>query len=209
MPFQNRVDPYSKLHADNSRGTWLGNRGILHNEEKKVTSPYKGKMWITCRLDLKGVKRPIFSQGSYSELFFLDEATAFSAGHRPCGECRRDRYNEFKSAWLGANPDLTSSSSPSIGEIDKCLHSQRVAPGFTKVTYAAALGSLPPGTFIELGGIPQLLWRGKLRPWSFSGYGAASSQPPDDRLVTVLTPVSFVRMFASGFQPQVHASAFC
>lgn len=208
MPLQNRVDPYSKLHAVDSRGVWLGNRGILHNEEKKVTSPYKGKMWITCRLQFKGVKRPIFSPGSYSELFFLDEATAFSAGHRPCAECRRDRYNEFKSAWLSANPNLASSITPPITEVDKCLHAERVATGGAKVTYAAVLQTLPSGTFIELSGKPHLLWRGRLRPWTFAGYDVPPATPPGDTVVAVLTPASIVRMFASGFLPQVHESAF-
>jgi hypothetical protein len=114
MPLQNRVDPWGRLVALNLRGTWLGNRGILHNEKKKIIAPWRHKAWVTCQLEFKGRKRQIFSPGSYSELFFLDEVTAFAAGHRPCAECRRDRYNEFKAAWLAMN--LPGSSVPVNGE---------------------------------------------------------------------------------------------
>src|SRR5262245_6877749 len=94
-PKQNRVDPFGRLHAVEARGTWMGNRGVLHNERGQVVAQWRLKRWITCTLSFKNRWRPVFTPRRYSELFFLDEATAFSAGHRPCAECRRERYNEF------------------------------------------------------------------------------------------------------------------
>jgi hypothetical protein len=38
MPLQNRVDPWGKLIAVNARGSFLGNRGILHNDQKNYLS---------------------------------------------------------------------------------------------------------------------------------------------------------------------------
>ena len=110
MPLQNRVDPYGKLHAIAARGAWMGNRGILHDDEKRIVAPWRLKRWITCALTFRGRKRQVFAPHRYSELFFLDEATSFAAGHRPCAECRRERYNEFRAAWFEANQAAISAS---------------------------------------------------------------------------------------------------
>ena len=92
MSLQNRVDPWGALNAFSARGAWLGNRGILHNEHQQVVVQWRGKAWITCLLDFKGRANTVFAPGAYSQLFFLDEASAFAAGHRPCAECRRHRF---------------------------------------------------------------------------------------------------------------------
>lgn len=207
MPLQNRVDPWGRLHAVSARGTLLGNRGVLHNARKEVIANSARKGWVTCRLEFEGRRREVFSAGSYSELFFLDEATAFSAGHRPCAECRRARYNEFKSAWVKANPGLVRSANPPITEIDKVMHAERARRGGDKVTFEAPLADLPPGTFIELAGEALLVWGGSLLRWTFAGYAGFSpvSAPMDP--VCVLTPRSLVQMFRSGFVPSVHTSA--
>ena len=97
--FQNRVDPWGAFHAVSNRGTLMGNRGILHNAEQVIVSRWKSKRWLTCALHFKVIRRQVFSPGNYSELFFLDEATAFAAGHRPCNDCRRDRLKDFREAW--------------------------------------------------------------------------------------------------------------
>src|SRR5215470_3717828 len=99
MPLQNRVDPYGRLHAVAARGAWMGNRGVLHDADKRVVAPWRLRRWITCALVYKDRRRAVFSPRRYSELFFLDEATSLSARHRPCAECRRGRYEEFRSAW--------------------------------------------------------------------------------------------------------------
>lgn len=204
MPLQNRVDPWGNLIAVNARGAWLGNRGILHNENREIVVPWRHKAWVTCQLEFKGRTRTIFGRDNYSELFFLDEATALSAGHRPCAECRRTRYNEFKAAWLTSKPGL---SAVSAGEIDKVLHSERAARGGVKVTSQKTFGGLPDGTFIERNGDACLIWSGKLRKWSPQGYVGSAPLPEENALVVVLTPCSTVEVINEGFVPEVHETA--
>ena len=207
MPLQNRVDPYGRLHAVEARGAWMGNRGILHDDEKRLVVPWRLKRWITCVLIFKGRKRQVFTPHRYSELFFLDEATSFAAGHRPCAECRRERYNEFRAAWIEVNADHDAAEEVGADEIDKTLHAERAIRGGGKKTWQAQLAELPQGTFIEHQGRPHLIWLGKLRPWTFSGYGGPVPLGAAAVEVIVLTPQSIVRVFESGFTPQVHASA--
>jgi len=205
LPLQNRVDPYGTLHAVAARGAWMGNRGVLHDESKRIVALWRLKRWITCALKFKDRHRLVFAPRRWSELFFLDEATAFAAGHRPCGECQHDRLNEFRAAWMSVNADLLASSASRIDEIDKVLHIERIARCGGKQTYLAQLDTLPSGTFVEYRHAPHLLWNGSLRPWSFNGYGAPTKAHANE--VVVLTPKSIVRVFQSGLLPQVHASA--
>lgn len=206
MPLQNRVTPLGALEAVSARGAWTGNRGVLHNGKKEIVALWRTKAWITCRLQYKGVHRIVFSPHTWSELFFLDEATAFAAGHRPCAYCRRERYNEFKRAWCEANSPLLDSPNPRILLIDARLHRERVRRDRSKVTYSARFGDLPAGTFIALEGAPYLLWRGRLFPWSHWGYGEPRAPLPPEERVSVLTPASIVAMFRAGFLPEVHES---
>lgn len=205
MPLQNRVTPSGQLEAVSARGAWLGNRGILHDENKRIVAPWRHKAWVNCRLDFPGRHRAVFSPNSYSELFFLDEATAFSAGHRPCAECRRDRFDAFKAAWCAANGEAAGTKM-SIKVIDKVLHSERAIRGGGKVTYLEAFHSIPPGTFVDLEGVAHLFWQGQLYPWSHHGYGQPRAALPASTEVRVLTPASIVAMFRHGFRPQVHES---
>jgi hypothetical protein len=207
MPLQNRVDPWGQLQAVTARGTLFGNRGILHNGKQEIVAHWKTKAWITCRLAWKGWKRAVMSPGTYTELFFLDEATAFSAGHRPCATCRRARFKEFKLAWIAANAELIASLIPPISEIDKVLHAERVLKGGKKVASEAELGTLPDGTMVEVDGVAYLLWGKLLLQWSFTGYVGAEELPPLRRRVQVLTPASIVQVFRGGFRPEVHESA--
>jgi hypothetical protein len=180
----------------------MGNRGNLHNENKEIVSLSKRKPWVTCQLKFKDRHREVFGPNTYSELFFLDEATAFSAGHRPCATCRRDRYNAFKEEWTRANhPD--ASNFP-ITEIDKQLHAERMIRGGKKVTYVSEFGELPEGTFIELDGHACLIWNRRLHQWSPKGYVRAFEPLPASEKVIVLTPESIVQLFKTGFRPQVH-----
>jgi len=206
MPLQNRVDPWGKLIAVNARGAWLGNRGILHNARKEIIAPWRHKAWITCNLVHRGIKRQLFHPHRYSELFFLDEATAFSAGHRPCAQCRRARYTDFKGAWCAANRENEARTIP-VAEIDKQLHAERVARDGTKVTFSTEFANIPVGTFIEVDGDAWLYWQGQLKKWSPAGYIAIGEPPAPRTCVTVLTPFSIVRIFAQGFTPQLHESA--
>jgi len=209
MPLQNRVDPYGRLHVVTERGAWMGNRGILHDKSGRIVAPWRLKRWITCVLSFRGRQRNVFAPHRYSELFFLDEATSFSAGHRPCAECRRERYNEFRARWIAVNSDHASDRRVGADDIDGVLHAQRAIRGGGKKTWQADAAALPPGTLIEYRGRPQLIWNGKLWPWTFAGYEdpVALNSAVADADITVLTPPSIVRVFQSGFRPQVHASA--
>jgi hypothetical protein len=204
MALQNRVTPFGQLEAVSAKGAWLGNRGILHDDQKRIVTPWRHKAWVTCQLEFKGRKREIFGEGTYSELFFLDEATALAAGHRPCGECRRARFNEFKLLWSQANNGMVS---PKIADIDKLLHAERAIKGGSKVTYEMLMGDLPSGAMIAIDGESYLVWRGKIYRWSHHGYGEPIKIPAASIEVTVITPRSIVKLFEIGFVPQVHDSA--
>ena len=180
----------------------MGNRGRLHDASRRIVRPWQVRRWITCVLTFKDRRRVVFSPNRYTELFFLDEATSLAAGHRPCAECRRARYEEFREAWKGASG---ASALPKADEMDRVLHAERLDAGGAKRTDRAALASLPDGTMVEHQSRPHLLWEGKLRPWSFVGYAPGVDVAPATE-VTVLTPPSIVRAIRSGFLPQVAAS---
>ncbi|HEX7382164.1 MAG TPA: hypothetical protein VF265_08415 [Nevskiaceae bacterium] len=207
MPLQNRVTPFGTLEAVAARGAWTGNRGILHDEHQRIVVQWRSKAWITCRLQFKGVHRAVFSPHTWSELFFLDEATAFAAGHRPCACCRRERYVEFKNAWCAANRPLIGRPNPRVQRIDAILHRQRLTPDGGKRTWRARLSELPDGAFVVVDGNACLRWHGRVLPWSHRGYGAALHGVDAHALVEVLTPRSIVATFAIGLVPQVHLSA--
>lgn len=212
---RNRVDPRGQLHDTPEHGSWLGNRGILHNDQKQIIRQWQHTGWVTCLLKCgestrtgETTRDKLFTEGNYSELFFLDEATAFSAGHRPCAQCRNKRYKEFKSAWIDANSHLDLPENLSSKDIDNKLQEQRVVSDGGKRTDEATLESLPAGSMIDLDSAVFLIWRGRLYRWSFSGYLPYDKKIAPSTVVKVLTPASIVRMFASGFVPHVHVSAF-
>lgn len=206
-PLQNRVTPQGKLEAVEARGKWLGNRGILHNDQQAIIAPWRHKAWVTCKLDFKGRKRTVFSPRSYSELFFLDEATAFSAGHRPCGECQREKYKAFKATWCAANQSLIGAPNPPIPELDKRLHSDRALTGGKKVTYSEKLRNLPDGVFILIDEKITLRYCGQLHTWTHSGYVEQRPIRYSSSAVQVLTPKSIVAAFRSGLEIEIHESA--
>jgi hypothetical protein len=134
MPRQNRVTPFGALIATPARGTLTGNRGCLHDEHGRIRRRYQGERWIICVLEFKGRRRPLMTPGRYTELFFLDEATALAAGHRPCAECQRDRFNLFRDTWAKANPEvartartawLARTARLAATALDRCLHLER------------------------------------------------------------------------------------
>lgn len=202
MPLQNRVDPFGDLKSVDEKGALLGNRGILHDDKKHIKKLWAHKNWVTCKLEFKGIKRSVFSPNHYSELFFLDEATSFSAGHRPCAHCRNDRYNEFKSYWRS----MIGGNDVSAPNIDKQLHSDRLDLKKDKAVFSCALVDVPEGAFISIDGNAYLLWSNALYLWSFNGYTKSSIERDLSTLVDVLTPRSIVELYKLGFKPEVHAS---
>lgn len=200
MPLQNRVDPYGTLFRTPARGTLMGNRGgAIHNEQREIVRPYLNRRWIACLLEFKGRQRAVMTPRRYTELFFLDEATALSAGHRPCAECRRERYHAFLSTWPNQVDPLRAHI------IDAELHPARIDRDGRKVTYQAPIESVPEGSFVEIDDTPRLLWAGEMLLWTPAGYTAREARATGT--VTVLTPRPIVECLRRGYRPQVHNSA--
>lgn len=209
MPLQNRVTPFSTIIAAPERGAFTGNRGVIHNEHKQIIKHYAVKYWITCTLEYKGKRRELMTPNRWTELFFLDEATAFAAGHRPCGFCRHADYKRFKQLWLQANSatyGLTGNTS--IQTIDALIHKERLAENKSQKTFTAPLHTLPDGVFIKPAQQPHaFLWlQQQLYQWSFSGYKKVTAIDTS-QTVEVLTPASYVEVFRLGYEPKVHATA--
>lgn len=202
MPLQNRVDPFGNLFRTQARGAMMGNRGgRLHNSARDIVRPYKSRRWITCLLEFRERHRVVMSERRYTELFFLDEAVSLAAGHRPCAECRRERFTAFRDAWGRArNPDRL----PFADEIDLELHAARIAMG-RKVTYEASLSSLPDGCFVQIEGGAYLVWHNALLLWAPGGYTRRMARPNDGK-VPVLTPAPIVECLSHGYRPEIHES---
>ena len=200
MPLQNRVDAFGSIFRSPARGTFFGNRGCVHNENREIVRQFKCQRWITCVLEFKGRKRSVMSPGRYTELFFLDEAVAFAAGHRPCAECRWQSYKLFRSAWMrrAKAPCADLLRAP---EIDAELQRARIDKTGAKVTYKADLDTLPNGCFVKIGNEAYLVWDNTLALWAPDRYARKDCRPPGV-IVTVLTPEPIVDCFREGYQPQ-------
>jgi hypothetical protein len=204
MPLQNRVLPTGEIVADPGRGLIMGNRGCLHGRAGALgVSRWRSPMWICCVLDWRGRRRDPMPPGRWTALFFLDEATALAAGHRPCAYCRRADYTDFTGAWQAAQG---LPRRPLARELDPVLHAQRVGRDRRQRTWTAPAGGLPDGVMIRAGGQLGLYLGGALRPWSWDGYGTPAPVSADGE-VEVLTPPSIVAAIAAGYRPLVHPTA--
>ena len=193
MPLQNRVTPLGELVADSARGLLYGNRGCLHDAEGRIRRVYQVRRWIACRLEFRGRRRsPLMRPGRFTELFFLDEATAFAAGHRPCAECRRADYDRFSAIWRA----LHDESGAEV--IDARLHDERIEHAAReRRLHAVAFHELPAGAFVLHDGAPKLVLGGTLRRWSLAGYGSAEPRPAGT--ATLITPPSLVEVLRAGW----------
>ena len=211
MPRQNRVDPFGTIISTSARGMLMGNRGCLHDDKGEIVRRWTTRAWIACRLEFKGRKRDVMPPNRWTALFFLDEATAFSAGHRPCGECRREDYLRFKAAWVAGNPGLDLTVETPVQKIDAILQRDRVSepPRSAKVMFTAEIDKLPDGAFIlgRDGAPPWLVWGDQLLRWTASGYEEAMERP-EAVAVNVLTPRSTVGALDAGYRPSIHSSAW-
>ena len=195
MPLRNRVTPLGELVADPARGLVYGNRGCLHDASGRIRRRYAGKRWIACRLEFKGWRRgPLLQPGRFTELFFLDEATAFAAGHRPCALCRREDYVRFGELWSGR---------PGADAIDARLHAERLGP-----RPDVELRGLPDGAFVLRDGEPWLVLGPELLRWTPAGYARREPRPTGP--APLVTPPSLVEVLRAGWTPAVpflHPSA--
>jgi hypothetical protein len=205
MPLQNRVTPLGELVADEGRGLVYGNRGCLHDESGRIRRRYNGKRWIACRLEFRGWRRgPLLQPGRFTELFFLDEATAFASGHRPCALCRRADYDAFTARWRELHGEHGADT------IDARLHDERVVRDtHAQRHHDATLDELPDGAYVLRDGTPFLVLGANLLRWSPRGYDLRVPRPSGERAV-VVTPPSLVAVLRAGWKPDVplvHPSA--
>lgn len=209
MPRRNRVTPFGDIIATPERGTFLGNRGTIHDANGQIRRPWQVKRWLICVLEFRGRKRTVMTPNRYTHLFFLDEATALAAGHRPCAECRHGRFLDFCRAWGLAFPASVKDGRPRADDIDARLHAERLTPERNKATFTATLDALPDGVMVTRAGEsdrPRLLWRGRLLRWTPGRY--VQAEPCDaNETVSVLTPRSTVDAIRAGYVPSVHESA--
>jgi hypothetical protein len=203
MPLQNRVTPTGDIIATPHRGLFVGNRGIIHDPATKtlLRKRWSTPAWLTCVCEFRGRRREVMARRSWTELFFLDEATALAAGHRPCFYCRRDDANRFRAAWEKGN----GTSGLRVPEIDAVLHGERLDRGKKRLhPLPAPADKLPDGTMVQADGESFLIAQGRALPWSPAGYGAACDLSDGAML---LTPLSSVRALQAGYEVVLHPSA--
>jgi hypothetical protein len=192
------VTPLGELVAHPARGLVYGNRGRLHDESGRIRRRYDGKRWIACRLEFRGWRRqPLLQPGRFTELFFLDEATAFAAGHRPCALCRREDYVRFGEIWSESHE-----GSPTADSIDAVLHGERLG-----ARPDVEVADLPDGAFVLLEGEPWLAHDGSLRRWTPGGYLEARARVARAPLVTPPSLVAVLRAGWEGAVPLLHPSS--
>ena len=196
MPLQNRVTPFGDIVAAPERGTMMGNRGILHDGHRRLgRRRWTHKAWICCVTEFRGRKRQVMAPGRYTELFFLDEAVALAAGHRPCFECRREAARTYAACWGG---------SPRAGEMDRALHAERL-DGRRRRTHIRELAELPDGAFVSRDGAAWLVRGLRLLRYAPGGYDTTIERPAG--AVEVLTPPATLRALRAGYVPLLHPSA--
>jgi hypothetical protein len=202
MTLQNRVAPTGEIVSTPHRGLFTGNRGIIHDPATKTLQRRWGsKAWLVCLLEFQSRKRDVWAGRHWTELFFLDEATALAAGHRPCFHCRREDANAFRAAWQKGN----GTADVKANEMDAVLHDERL-DGRAKRLHPlpTAIDQLPDGTMIEAAGHAYLIAGGRPLLWSWSGYRVADAALYDAKL---LTPPSSVRALRAGYRSVLHPSA--
>lgn len=203
MPLQNRVTPTGDIIATPHRGLFTGNRGIIHDPATKtlLKKRWSTPAWLTCTCEFRGRHREVMAQRSWTELFFLDEATALAAGHRPCFYCRRDDANRFRAAWEKGNRvhDVR------MHDIDTVLHHERLDHGKKRLhALLVPFDLLPEGAMVQRGEESFLVTQGRALLWSPAGY-VAVERPPDE--AALLTPPSTLRTMNAGYQPVLHPTA--
>lgn len=202
MPLQNRVTPGGEIVAMPERGLFTGNRGIIHDPATRLLlrKRWACKTWLVCRLDYQGRRRDVMGGRSWTELFFLDEATALAAGHRPCFFCRRAAAEGFRAAWARGN----GGDPPAAAAMDAALHRERLERGGKRLhALPGRIAALPDGAMVAAGGDAHIVFRGACFRWSPGGYRAAAMPAAIDGL---LTPPSTLTALAAGYRPELHPS---
>jgi hypothetical protein len=202
MPLQNRVTPFGEILAIPERGMFTGNRGIIHDPATKtlLSRRWTTKAWIVCRCDYKDVRRKVMGGRSWTELFFLDEATALAAGHRPCFFCRREAAERFRSSWARGN----EVAPPRAPTMDAVLHAERLDGRAKRLRpLSGAIDALPDGAMVAIGETAFMVAGHRAFRWTPAGYRTERTPSTGARL---LTPPSTVRALAAGYRPVLHPS---
>jgi len=199
---QNRVTPFGEIVALSQRGMFTGNRGIIHDSATKMllNRCWATKTWLVCSCEYKGRRRAVMAGRSWTELFFLDEAVALAAGHRPCFVCRREAAERFRDFWAAAKGGLR----PSAKTIDSVLHHERIERGRRRVhPIPGPLAALPDGAMVVAAGSAFTLYSGQAHRWTNEGYAPPERLHHADGL---LTPPSTLMALGSGYRPVLHPS---
>ena len=202
MPLQNRVTPFGDIIATPERGLLTGNRGIIHDPATRtlLTKRWATKAWLACTCDFQGVRRDVMAARSWTELFFLDEATALAAGHRPCFFCRQEAAERFRAAWAAGN----ATAAPSAAAMDAVLHRERLRERQKRLhPLTTPIGELPDGAAVAAAGEAFVSVGGHLLRWSPAGYLSAAFPVVD----ALLTPPSTLAALRAGYRPVLHPSS--
>jgi hypothetical protein len=201
MPARNRVTPMGDIEAIPLRGAWTGNRGILHSG-REIVRFHASDLWITCALEFRGRWQAQWHPHHFTWLYFHDEAVSFAAGHRPCAECRRQSYNEYRAAWA----EGLGTAVPSAAVINKQLHAERIVRGtHRRRLHPTSWADLPDGAFVLLDA-PAVVVGQHLAEWTAGGYGARHRRPRSGT-ASVITPPSTVAAVRAGYPVQVDDAA--
>jgi hypothetical protein len=199
MPLRNRVTPLGELIETRERGLVFGNRGRLHDEDRRIVRNHDRRRWIACRLQFRGRRREPMPPGRYTGLFFLDDATALAAGHRPCAECRHQDYRGFLEHADAANAD----------ELDRRLHTERLGGDvLDRRLHERRMEKLPKGAIVLFEGTAHLVLEDALLRWTPGGYVGRRRRPRGR--VDVVTPPTCLRVLDSawtGSTPLLHPSS--
>ena len=201
-PARNRVSPRGNIIAVEGRGAWMGNRGRLHEGAgtRDIVRSHRSRAWITCLLEFRGRYTPQWAPNHYTQLFFLDEAVAFAAGHRPCAECRRSEYNAYRQAWQHNHGDAM----PYAKDMDSVLHRER-----TGEPQLMVWTDLPDGVFVETERGPAVVAGDHVTVFDEQvyAYGERLRRPVEGH-ATVITPASNVAVLRAGYPVQIDQSGF-
>jgi hypothetical protein len=210
MSLQNRVTPEGQIVATAHRGLMMGNRGgHFHLPDQTLgTRRWATRQWIACVLQFKGRHREVMREG-YTELFFLDEATALAAGHRPCFECRRADAERFAELWTRTQGGTGRARAPAM---DEALHAERLDRHGLKRAFRARRADLPSGSFVRYALAGQgtracLIVGNQLMAWDSAGYSSLITPATSGEIVEVLTPPSIVAVLSAGYRPMLHPTA--
>jgi hypothetical protein len=201
-PARNRVAPRGDIIAVAGRGGWMGNRGRLHEGSgtRDIVRNHQSKAWITCVLEFRGRRVRQWAPNRYTPLFFLDEAVAFAAGHRPCAECRRGDYNAYRQGWHQTH----CGPAPYAKDMDNQLHTERANRGGHSLQWH----TLPDGAFVNTDDGPAVVVDDHLAVWDEKAYAYRQRLPrPTAGAASVLTPPSTVAVLRAGYPVQIDVSA--